>query len=206
MFDFESLSEDMRYKLMLATVLPRPIAWVTSQGSDGLINAAPFSFFNVFGTEPATVGLGIGRSAATQLKDTARNIRATEEFVVNLVPFAATEKIRASSMPFPSDVSEVSAVGLETVPSELVAPPRIVDSGNFSLFLGRIVMLHVRDEAVLDADRLHIDAVSMDLIGRMEGALYTRTRNRFEPNVEMAQTLLAKHTRRFLHLLRKACT
>ena len=59
-FAFESLSEDMRYKLMLATVLPRPIAWVTSLDSNGLVNAAPFSFFNVFGTEPATVGIDDG--------------------------------------------------------------------------------------------------------------------------------------------------
>jgi flavin reductase (DIM6/NTAB) family NADH-FMN oxidoreductase RutF len=206
-FDFESLNEDMRYKLMLATVLPRPIAWVTSQDRNGLVNAAPFSFFNVFGTEPATVGIGVGRNSPTQPKDTCLNIRATEEFVVNLVPFSSAEKMRASSMPFPSHVSEVSAVGLQTAPSERVAPPRITESpasfeckfmqeirlGNFSLILGRIVMLHVRDEAVLDADRLHIDATNMDLIGRMEGALYTRTRDKFEPNVELAQALLAKH-------------
>jgi len=208
-FDFESLSEDMRYKLMLATVLPRPIAWVTTQDSSGLVNAAPFSFFNVFGTEPATVGIGVGRNSPTQPKDTCLNIRATEEFVVNLVPFSAAERMRASSMPFPSDVSEVSAVGLQTSPSERVGPPRISESpasfeckfmqeirlGNFSLILGRIVMLHVRDEAVLDADRLHIDAANMDLIGRMEGALYTRTRDRFEPNAELAQALMAKHSR-----------
>jgi flavin reductase (DIM6/NTAB) family NADH-FMN oxidoreductase RutF len=188
-------------------VLPRPIAWVTSQDSNGLTNAAPFSFFNVFGTEPATVGIGVGRNSPTQPKDTCRNIRATEEFVVNLVPFSAAEKMRASSMPFPSHVSEVSAIGLPTSPSERVGPPRITESpasfecrlmqeirlGNFSLILGRIVMLHLRDEAMLDADRLHIDAANMDLIGRMEGALYTRTRDKFEPDVELAQALLAKH-------------
>jgi flavin reductase (DIM6/NTAB) family NADH-FMN oxidoreductase RutF len=207
-FDFESLSEDMRYKLMLATVLPRPIAWVTSLDSNGLVNAAPFSFFNVFGTEPATVGIGVGRNSAKQPKDTCLNIRATEEFVVNLVPFSAAERMRASSMPFPPHVSEVSAVGLQTAPSDLVAPPRITESpasfeckfmqeirlGNFSLILGRIVMLHVRDEAVLDPERLHIDAANMDLIGRMEGAQYTLTRDKFEPSAELAQTLLAKHT------------
>jgi flavin reductase (DIM6/NTAB) family NADH-FMN oxidoreductase RutF len=206
-FDFESLDEDTRYRLMLATVLPRPIAWVTSQDRNGLVNAAPFSFFNVFGTEPATVGIGVGRNSPTQPKDTCLNIRATEEFVVNLVPFSAAEKMRASSMPFPSDVSEVSVVGLATLRSERVAPPRISESpasfeckfmqeirlGNFSLILGRIVMLHVRDEAVRDADRLHIDAANMDLIGRMEGALYTRTRDKFEPSAELAQALLAKH-------------
>jgi flavin reductase (DIM6/NTAB) family NADH-FMN oxidoreductase RutF len=206
-FDLESLDEDTRYKLMLATVLPRPIAWITSQDSNGLVNAAPFSFFNVFGTEPATVGIGVGRNSPTQPKDTCLNIRATEEFVVNLVPFSSAEKMRASSMPFPSHVSEVSAVGLQTSPSERVAPPRISESpasfeckfmqeirlGNFSLILGRVVMLHVRGEAVLNPDRLHIDAANMDLIGRMEGALYTRTRDKFEPSVELAQSLLAKH-------------
>src|SRR5262245_46350144 len=206
-FDFSSLTEDMRYKLMLATVLPRPIAWVTSQDRNGIVNAAPFSFFNAFGTEPPTLAIGVGRNSPTQPKDTALNIRATEEFVVNLVPFSAAEKMRASSMPFPHDVSEVSTVGLQTVPSEQVAPPRIAESpvsfeciftqeirlGGFSLILGRIVMLHVRDEAVLDADRLHIDAANMDLIGRMEGAQYARTRDKFEPSAELGQALLAKH-------------
>jgi flavin reductase (DIM6/NTAB) family NADH-FMN oxidoreductase RutF len=206
-FDFESLTEDARYRLMLATVLPRPIAWVTSQDRNGIVNAAPFSFFNAFGTEPATLGIGVGRNSPTKPKDTCLNIRATEEFVVNLVPFSGAEKMRASSMPFPSHVSEVSAVGLATSPSERVAPPRIAESpasfeckfiqeirlGNFSLILGRIVMLHVRDEAVLDADRLHIDAANMDLIGRMEGAQYTRTRDKFEPSAELGQALMARH-------------
>jgi flavin reductase (DIM6/NTAB) family NADH-FMN oxidoreductase RutF len=206
-FDFDSLGEDQRYKLMLATVLPRPIAWVTSLDRNGVVNAAPFSFFNVFGTEPPTVGIGIGRHSPTQPKDTCLNIRATEEFVVNLVPFAAGEVMRATSMPFPSHASEVSAAGLSTTKSEKVSPPRIDKSpvafeckfmqeirlGGFSLILGRIVMLHVRDEAVLDLERLHIDAAKLDLIGRMEGALYTRTRDKFEPSVELGQTLLAKH-------------
>jgi flavin reductase (DIM6/NTAB) family NADH-FMN oxidoreductase RutF len=207
-FDFDSLSEDRRYKLMLATVLPRPIAWITSQDRNGLVNAAPFSFFNVFGTEPATVGIGVGRNSPTQPKDTCLNIRATEEFVVNLVPFPAAEAMRATSMPFPPHVSEISAVGLTTAPSAKVAPPRINESpaafeckfmqeirlGGFSLILGRVVMLHVRDEAVLDPERLHVDAARLDLIGRMEGALYTRTRDKFEPSAELGQTLLAKHT------------
>ncbi|GAB2874927.1 flavin reductase family protein [Paraburkholderia jirisanensis] len=205
-FDFEALNEDTRYKLMLGTVLPRPIAWVTSQDRNGVVNAAPFSFFNAFGTEPATLAIGVGRHSPTQPKDTCLNIRATEEFVVNLVPFSSAEKMRASSMPFPSHVSEVSVVGLPTLPSERVNPPRIAESpasfeckfmqeirlGNFSLILGRIVMLHVRDEAMLDAERLHIDAANMDLIGRMEGAQYTRTRDKFEPAAALGQSLLAK--------------
>ena len=171
------------------------------------MNAAPFSFFNAFGTEPATLAIGVGRNTPTQPKDTCLNIRATEEFVVNLVPFSAAEKMRASSMPFPSHVSEVAVVGLQIAPCERVGPPRFVESpasfecklmqeirlGGFSLILGRIVMLHVRDEAVLDTDRLHIDASNMDLIGRMEGAQYTRTRDKFEPSAELGQALVAKY-------------
>jgi flavin reductase (DIM6/NTAB) family NADH-FMN oxidoreductase RutF len=156
---------------------------------------------------PATVGIGVGRNGGTKPKDTCFNIRATEEFVVNLVPFAATEKMRASSMPFPPHVSEVDAVGLSTIPSERVAPPRIAESpasfecrfmqeirlGNFSLILGRIVTLHVRDDAVLDPERLHIDAGKLNLIGRMEGAQYSRTHDKFEPSAELGQLLLAIH-------------
>jgi len=206
-FDFESLNEDMRHELLLGTVLPRPIAWVTTQDRNGVVNAAPFSFFNVSGTEPPTLGISVARRSATELKDTGLNIRETEEFVVNLVPFSAAEKMLASAMPFPSHVSEVSAAGLATSPSERVAPPRITESpasfeckfmqeirlGYFSLILGRIVMLHIRDEAVLDASRLHIDAANMDLIGRMEGTQFTRTRDKFEPRGELAQALMAKH-------------
>ena len=208
-FDFETISEEMRYKLMLATVLPRPIAWVTTQDKNGLVNAAPFSFFNVFGTDPATVGIGVGRNGPKSPKDTCMNIRVTEEFVVNLVPFSETEKMRNSSMPFPPSVSEVSVVGLQTRASDRVAPPRLVESpvsfeckmmqeirlGNFSLILGRILMLHVRDEAVLDKDRPRLDAANMDLVGRMEGTLYTRTHDKFEPpNLDYAQALLKLHS------------
>src|SRR6516165_6530143 len=77
-----------RYRLLLATVLPRPIAWVTTRDAAGAINAAPFSFFNVFGSDPATVGIGIGSRGPAEPKDTRANIRANEQFVVNLVPFA----------------------------------------------------------------------------------------------------------------------
>lgn len=212
-FDFESINENTRYRLLLATVLPRPIAWVTSLDKDGLVNAAPFSFFNVFGADPATVALGIGRHPSAdpkevRVKDTRLNIRATEEFVVNLVPFSAAEKMHASSMLFPADVSEVATVGLPTLPSLRVRPPRIAESpvsfecrfmqeirlGGFSLVLGRIVMMHIRDEAVADVERLHIDTTKLDLIGRMEGTHYTRTRDKFEPsNLDEARALLARH-------------
>jgi flavin reductase (DIM6/NTAB) family NADH-FMN oxidoreductase RutF len=193
-FDFEKMGAPERYKLLLATVLPRPIAWVTTRDGAGAINAAPFSFFNVFGSDPATVGIGIGSKGPAEPKDTRANIRTNEQFVVNLVPFALAEQMRVTSIAFPKDVEEPKEAGLPLVPSSRVAVPRIAQApvsmecvfmqeialGSFGLVLGRIMMVHVRDEAVTDADRQHIDAEKLDLIGRMEGGWYTRTRERFE--------------------------
>ena len=194
LFDFEAMKPLERYKLLLATVLPRPIAWITTRDSSGAVNAAPFSFFNVFGSEPATVGVGIGSKGPGEPKDTRANIRANEQFVVNLVPYSLAQQMRITSIAFPKGVEEPKEAQLKLVPSERVAVPRIeqapvsmectfmqeVALGSFSLVLGRIVMVHVRDEAVIDAERQYIDAEKLDLIGRMEGGWYTRTTERFE--------------------------
>jgi flavin reductase (DIM6/NTAB) family NADH-FMN oxidoreductase RutF len=193
-FDFEKMSGLERYRLLLATVLPRPIAWVTTRGIAGAINAAPFSFFNVFGSDPATVGIGIGSKGPAEPKDTRANIRANEQFIVNLVPFALAEQMRITSIAFPKGVEEPKEAGLSLVPSARVGVPRIAEApvsmectfmqeialGSFSLVLGKILMVHVRDVAVTDATRQHVDAEKLDLIGRMEGGWYTRTRERFE--------------------------
>ncbi len=100
-FDFKEMSPPERYKLLLATVLPRPIAWITTRDARGAINAAPFSFFNVFGNDPATVGVGIGSKGPREPKDTRANIRANEQFVVNLVPFSLAQEMRITSIAFP---------------------------------------------------------------------------------------------------------
>jgi flavin reductase (DIM6/NTAB) family NADH-FMN oxidoreductase RutF len=200
LFDFDAMPPMDRYKLLLATVLPRPIAWITTKDRNGVVNAAPFSFFNVFGSDPATVGVGIGSRGPGEPKDTRANIRATDQFVVNLVPFALAEQMRVTSIAFPKHVEEPSQAGLTLTASERVAVPRILNApvsmectfmqevvlGSFSLVLGRILLLHVADEAILDPERLHIDAAKLDLIGRMEGGWYTRTTERFElPNISL---------------------
>ena len=193
-FDFERMAVLERYRLLLATVLPRPIAWVTTRDGAGAINAAPFSFFNVFGSDPATVGIGIGSKGPAEPKDTRANIRTNEQFVVNLVPFALAEEMRVTSIAFPKGVEEPKEAGLSLVPSLRVRVPRIAQApvsmectfmqeialGSFGLVLGKILMVHVKDEAVTDAARQHVDAEKLDLIGRMEGGWYTRTRERFE--------------------------
>jgi flavin reductase (DIM6/NTAB) family NADH-FMN oxidoreductase RutF len=193
-FDFKEMSPPERYRLLLATVLPRPIAWITTRDPSGAINAAPFSFFNVFGSDPATVGVGIGSKGPGEPKDTRANIRANEQFVVNLVPFALAQEMRVTSIAFPRGVEEAKEAGLSLAPSERVGVPRIAQApvsmectlmqevllGGFSLVLGRILLVHVHDEAVMDRGRQHIDAGKLDLIGRMEGAWYTKTTDRFE--------------------------
>lgn len=201
-FDFETMKPGERYKLLLATVLPRPIAWITTRDANGAVNAAPFSFFNVFGSDPATVGVGIGSKGPGEPKDTRANIRANEQFVVNLVPYALAQEMRITSIAFPKGVEEPAEANLKLVPSEKVTVPRIEASpvsmectfmqevalGNFSLVLGRILTVHVQDHAVIDATRQYVDAEKLDLIGRMEGGWYTRTTERFEmPNIPLEE-------------------
>ena len=193
-FDFAQMAPLERYKLLLATVLPRPIAWITTRDPNGAINAAPFSFFNVFGSDPATVGVGIGSKGPGEPKDTRANIRANEQFVVNLVPFALAQEMRITSIAFPRGVEEAREAKLSLAPSERIEVPRIAQApvsmectlmqevrlGSFSLVLGQILLVHVKDEAVIDRERQYIDANKLDLIGRMEGAWYTKTTDRFE--------------------------
>jgi flavin reductase (DIM6/NTAB) family NADH-FMN oxidoreductase RutF len=196
LFDFDALSAQNRYKLLVATVVPRPIAWVVSQNAAGQVNAAPFSFFNALSGEPPVVGIGIGPRPNGAPKDSAANIRATGEFVVNLVPDAAAAAMNVTAIEFEPDVSEVGEAELAMLPSVKVRPPRIaaspvalecalmqiVELGPARvLVLGRVLAVHVRDDAVLDAQRCYIDTPKLQLIGRMHGAgWYARTSDLFE--------------------------
>ncbi len=200
LFDFDKISPHNRYKLMTSTIVPRPIAWVVSLDAEGRLNAAPFSFFNALAGDPPIIGIGIGgrrpEDAPGSWKDSGANIRATGEFVVNLVPYDQRETMNITAIEFPHDVDELAEAGLTTAPSTKVKPPRIAESPvaleceRFSIVevgidraivLGRIVALHVRDDAVLDAERFYIDTPKLDLIGRMHGSgWYARTTDLFE--------------------------
>jgi flavin reductase (DIM6/NTAB) family NADH-FMN oxidoreductase RutF len=129
-FDFATLDRNDCYKLLLGTVMPRPIAWTTTRDEHGAINAAPFSFFNIFG--PDTLGISIGSGTfsglSVEFKDTLLNIRANREFVVNLVPFSAAQQMVFTSMPFPRGVEEPLQIGLTLAPSARVSVPRIEES------------------------------------------------------------------------------
>lgn len=195
-FDMGELDLAARYKLVNSTITPRPIAWITTVSPEGVVNAAPYSFFNACGVEPPMVMLGLLRDMKTgAYKDTATNVAATGEFVVNLVREADAETMNASSVDAPRDVSEVDYAGIATLPSEKVAPPRIatapvsfecrklemLDIGRLqTVLIGEILVAHIADEFVTDASKFYLDTPAMQLIGRTHGAgWYARTSDQF---------------------------
>jgi len=196
LFDFAAISPREGYKLLVSTVTPRPIAWVVSQNPHGRLNAAPFSFFNVFSGDPPVVGIGISSHEPGRPKDTRRNIRETREFVVNLVSEDVAEAMNITAIEFEPSVNELAEAQLATVPSAIVKPPRIaaspvsmecsllqiVDLGpDNGLVLGRVLAMHVHDHLVLDAHKHYIDTPKLKTIGRMHGTgWYARTSDLFE--------------------------
>jgi flavin reductase (DIM6/NTAB) family NADH-FMN oxidoreductase RutF len=203
MFDFETLSAADRYKLLVSTVVPRPVAWVVTQDKAGVVNAAPYSFFNAFSDSPAVVGIGCGPRPEGSAKDTLANIEATGQFVVCLVPYRAINEMVATATEFGPEVDELAEVGLTKVASSKVAPPRIGESpvamecetfqlvraGHHTIVLGKVLAMHVADEAVMDAAKRYIDTPKLDLVGRMHGrGWYARTTDRVEvPRLTVAE-------------------
>ena len=193
-FDLAELAAGERYKLLGGLVVPRPIALVTTQSADGRVNAAPFSFFNVFAEEPPLVVLGLGMSPAGGAKDTTANIRETGAFVINLVDEAIAEAMNLCAIDFPPEISEIEVAGLELAPSDKVAPPRIAQAPvhlecrryvtlqparERYLVLGEVLVVHVRD-GIVDEATLRVDRDAYAPIGRLFGGGYVRTRDRFE--------------------------
>lgn len=186
LFDVDRLDDSHIYKLMTATVIPRPIAWVVSRGAAGRLNAAPFSFFNVMSGAPPVVCIGVGVRDGMP-KDTARNAIETGEFVVNLVPRSLVEAMNLTAADFAADVDELALAGLRTEPSARIGVPRIagspvafectlmqhLDLGRSRMLLvGSVVAVQIEDRFVKDADRCHVDALAMDLVARMHGPWY----------------------------------
>jgi flavin reductase (DIM6/NTAB) family NADH-FMN oxidoreductase RutF len=195
LFDFATISAKERYKLLVSTVVPRPIAWIVSQDLNGQLNAAPFSFFNAFAGDPPVVGIGIGSHDHVRPKDTRRNIRDTKQFAVNLVSEETAAAMNVTAIEFEPGVSELAQAGLTAVPSLYVKPPRIAESPvsmecelmqivelglESSLVLGRVLAMHVREDCIIDAGRHYIDTPKLKLIGRMHGSgWYVRTSDLF---------------------------
>jgi len=195
-FDLAKIPETEAYKLLVATVVPRPIALATTVDRDGKVNAAPFSFFNAVSSVPPVVVLGIspGVNGGDGYKDTARNIRDSGEFVVNLVSEDMAERMNICAVDFPTGTEELALAELTAVPAAEVKPPRIKESpvsfecrritgvslgAHSMLEIGRVIHIHIRDEFV-DASRHYVHSEKMKLIGRMHGrGWYARTSDLF---------------------------
>jgi flavin reductase (DIM6/NTAB) family NADH-FMN oxidoreductase RutF len=192
--DLEGKHADRGYAMLVSLITPRPIAWVTTLDENGAVNAAPFSFFNALGGNPPIIGFAPGDRDDGSPKDTARNIRRTHEFVVNLVDETTAEAMNRTSASLPYGVSELESAKLTTAPSSAVRPPRIAESpasleckewgtlqiGGNRVIIGLVSRVHVRDE-LIDPVKLRIRSERFHVIGRMAGPnWYCRTGDRFE--------------------------
>jgi flavin reductase (DIM6/NTAB) family NADH-FMN oxidoreductase RutF len=203
---FADLTAREAYKVIIGTVVPRPIAWVTTRSARGVVNAAPYSFFNCLSADPPILALGVENKPDRSFKDTAWNIRETEEFTVNICYVATTAQMAATAAPFAPDVDELQAAGLTAIPGVTVSCPRIAEapvafecrrhvsiavSAAREIILGRIEMAHVRED-IIDLTNYHSDPLKLDAIGRMGGDGYSTTRDLFGwPTPSVAEVLNA---------------
>jgi flavin reductase (DIM6/NTAB) family NADH-FMN oxidoreductase RutF len=184
------------YKLLIGVVIPRPIAFVSTVGGDGVLNLAPFSFFTVASANPPVVVFCpmVPGSGSRSCKDTLRNVQESCEFVLNIVSEDFAGEMNATSGDYPPEVDEFAISGLTPLPSDLVRPPRVAESRvqmecrlvqvvhvssnplGGSLVLGEVLRFHVADEIF---DNYRIDADKLRAIGRMGGPTYARTTDRF---------------------------
>jgi flavin reductase (DIM6/NTAB) family NADH-FMN oxidoreductase RutF len=184
------------YKLLIGSVVPRPIAFVSTVNTEGAFNVAPFSFFTVASANPPVLVFTVSRRANSDpCKDTLRNITTAREFVVNIVSEEFGDKMNLCAGEYPPEIDEFQVSGLTPVPSDLVKAPRVAEShinmecrllytiemsglvGGGNLVLGEVIRFHI-DDAYFHNYR--IDPDKLRAIGRMAGNSYTRTRDRFD--------------------------
>jgi flavin reductase (DIM6/NTAB) family NADH-FMN oxidoreductase RutF len=192
-FEIETTPHRQVYNLLIGLVAPRPIAWVTSMDEEGRLNAAPFSSYNYLCTDPPIVGMGVTNRPDARFtpKDTARNIRRTGEYVINVVTEDLLQQMNICATDFPTGVNELEMAGLTTAPSSVVKVPRIAEAhaalecreytsmeiGRSRIILGRVVAMYVEDRFV-DAAGPYIKANELHAVGRMNGlGNYARTRD-----------------------------
>ncbi len=192
--DFARISARERYKLLIGSVVPRPIALVTTRHPDGTVNAAPYSFFNCLSADPAILALGVENHNDMSFKDTTLNIRLTEEFTVNIVDHALVDAMNVCAVPFPSHIDELAEAGLTPMPGETVQCPYIHEAPiafecrrhltlglgkSREIVLGEVTRMHIRED-LIDQERFYIDQLGLDAIGRMGGHGYATTRDQFD--------------------------
>ncbi|MBB5720525.1 flavin reductase (DIM6/NTAB) family NADH-FMN oxidoreductase RutF [Loktanella ponticola] len=209
-FDFADMSPREAYKVMIGTIVPRPIAWVTTVSPDGVVNAAPYSFFNCLSADPPILALGVENKPDRSFKDTAYNIRMTECFTVNIVDRANVEAMSVTAAGFDPEVDELEMAGLTAAPGQMVACPRIAEapvafecerylgieiSSAREIILGRIVMAHIRED-IIDPKTHYSDHKKLDALGRMGGNGYAGTMDYFDLPTPSAEDVLGTKTRR----------
>ncbi len=205
-FDVASLEPRALHKLIIQTVIPRPIAFVSTESAAGAANLAPFSFFNAFSSAPPILAIGVGSRGGVP-KDTLANILATREFVVNLVTDAIAAPMVATSAEVAHGVDEFAESGLTRAPSKRVRPARVAESpvswecvlfdtipldrsratppapvstSPTTMVLGEVVHIHVDDRVITDRARLAIDPGALAPIARLGGITYARQTERFD--------------------------
>jgi len=194
-FDPKSLNKRDLHELFANTILPRPIAFVSTIGEDGIFNLAPFSFFTPLCLKPAVVGLSIGWKRGGKKKDTLRNIEFTKDFVVNVVTDSLAEAMNKASAEYSSGVDEFEEVGLTAGKSDVVQAPLVVESpvnlecqlvqilalgeipSGSTVVIGEVVLVHIRDDLWKED---HIEISKLRPIGRLGGDYYCRTTDLFE--------------------------
>ena len=184
--DGEGLDTAAAYRLLVGCVVPRPVAWITTVDEDGRVNAAPFSSYNYVATSPPMLAVNIAaRASDGAMKDTARNIRSSGEFVVNVATEATMEAMHGSAQDYPPEISEAEALGIGLLPSRHIRPPRIAASpvqmecrldqiiplgrGVNTLYIGEVVAFHLSPE-IYDGSR--VDSAAMRPIARLGGPFY----------------------------------
>ncbi len=186
-FDFANLTPHERYKLLIATVMPRPIALVTTQSAEGILNAAPFSFFNIFSEDPALAILGLeARRDNDGLKDTTANIETTGELVINLVDRAIAQPMAACAAKLRPEQDELAFAGLTPLPSAKVSVPGIKEApvrlectlfemrqitARRHLCLAEVQAISARD-GIIDPANLHVSLDRYRPVGRLMGDCY----------------------------------
>jgi flavin reductase (DIM6/NTAB) family NADH-FMN oxidoreductase RutF len=184
------------YKLMTGTIVPRPIGWVSTIDETGRFNLAPFSFFTAVCSNPPTLLFCPAIRASTgQPKDTLHNVKATGQFVVNIVTEATAEAMNLTAAELPPDVDEFVYAGLTPTPSLTVKPPRVLESpvhyecevvqiveigdqpGAGSIVIGRVLHLHIADSLLIGSDK--IDTAKLQPVGRLAGNNYARVTETF---------------------------
>ena len=194
-FDLAAMPRPDAYKLLASVIMPRPIAWIVSRDAAGILNAAPFSFFNILSADPPLVAISFSAAPDREGKDTFANIRQHPDFVINMVPEELAPEMNITAANAPRGTDETKLAGLDLAPSTVIDVPRIAASpvgfecrlfqfietgGANTIALARILYAHVRTEAFANLDRLYIDPHKLRLIGRMHGSGgYCRTTDIF---------------------------